>query len=67
MVGVCLIGFSDNCMCCGIVEIDMKSFLFKSIVVFVLATAFYFITSPYHNCLIDGDISHTECLKHTGW
>ena len=51
----------------GIVDIDMKNFIIKSIVVFVLVTAFYFVASPYHNCLMDSDISHTECLKHTGW
>ena len=45
----------------------MWEFLIKSILVFVLVTAFYFVASPYHNCLIDSDISHTECLKHTGW
>ena len=33
----------------------------------MLVTAFYFVASPYHNCLIDSDISHTECLKNTGW
>ena len=66
-MGICHIKWLDISVFLGIVEIDMKNFIIKSIVVFVLVTAFYFVASPYHNCLIDSDISHTECLKHTGW
>ena len=66
-MGICHIEWFDIGVFLGIVETVMKNFLIKSIVVFVLVTAFYFVASPYHNCLIDSDISHTECLKHTGW
>ena len=46
---------------------DLKNFLIKSVVVFVLVTTFYFVTSPYHNCLIDDDIGHLACLSQTSW
>ena len=46
---------------------DLKNFLIKSVVIFILVTTFYFVTSPYHNCIIDDDISHLECLIHTSW